>query len=123
MTLSLYRFRLPSRSSQDKPAETSAYSIKSIVSSLVSLLDTLSVQHAVVIGHDWGAMIAWRFLQWHPDRVTALIALSIPYYPPPPQYIDLKETAKRYPNFGYQVYFGDERSTKEIDANVCSSDT
>ncbi|EJD53981.1 epoxide hydrolase [Auricularia subglabra TFB-10046 SS5] len=102
----------------DKPQETTAYSIKNVANDLVALLDKLNVAEVVVIGHDWGAMVAWRFLQWYPSRVKALVALSIPYYPPPPQYIPLEEAAKRVPSFGYQVYFADERSTAEIDANV-----
>ncbi|KZW04380.1 alpha/beta-hydrolase [Exidia glandulosa HHB12029] len=102
----------------DKPAETSAYTIKSIVNDLVALLDALSIRQVVIIGHDWGAMVTWRFLQWHPDRCLAVVALSIPYYPPPPQYIPIEEAAKRVPNFGYQVYFASEQSTKEIEANI-----
>lgn len=97
-----------------------SYSIKNVANDLIALLDKLNIQEAIVIGHDWGAMVAWRFLQWYPSRVKALVALSIPYYPPPPQYIPIDEAAKRMPTIGYQVYFADERSTAEIDANVCT---
>ncbi|KAH7103062.1 epoxide hydrolase [Auriculariales sp. MPI-PUGE-AT-0066] len=102
----------------DKPRETAAYKIKAVVNDLAALLDHLNVPVAIVLGHDWGAMIAWRFVQWHPERTLGLVTLSIPYYPPPAAHIALEEAAKRVPNFGYQVWFGNEQSTEVIEANL-----
>ena len=45
--------------------------------------------------------------------------ISIPYTPPALGYISIEETAKRVPSLGYQVYFADEKSTEEIERNVC----
>jgi soluble epoxide hydrolase/lipid-phosphate phosphatase len=89
-----------------------------------------------VIGHDWGAYTAGRFALWHPERLIALVMcvffdirwhnnqynilrLAIPYVPPSSQHIPVEEVARKYPSFGYQVYFASEASTSEIEANVC----
>lgn len=58
---------------QAKPTSIAAYTPKSISSDLVALLDHLGIPKVIVIGHDWGAAIAWRFCAFAPDRVKALI--------------------------------------------------
>lgn len=65
---------------QDKPQGAEAYSIKRLCQDLADLLDHLDIQKVVLIGHDWGAAIAWRFALWHPERLLALIA-SVSHYP------------------------------------------
>jgi len=102
----------------DKPSDLRPYASKSICNDLAALLDCIGVSKAIVVGHDWGAHIVWRFCQWHPQRVRAVIAYSIPYSPPSPEYIDPVDIVKSYPDFGYQLYFGDEKSTKQIEDNL-----
>jgi len=85
---------------------------------VLGLLDHASAQRGTVIGHDWGAQICWRLCLWHPQRVRAVICLSVPYYPPALEYISNADGAKRVPNFGYMVYFEDPQSTKEIENNL-----
>ncbi|KDQ64432.1 hypothetical protein JAAARDRAFT_52384 [Jaapia argillacea MUCL 33604] len=102
----------------DKPSEVGEYSTKKLCEDLAGLLDLVGVERAVVIGHDWGSYVASRFALWYPDRLMALVLLSIPYTPPAPMYFPIEEVAKRLPNMGYQVYFADERSTKEVEDNL-----
>ena len=33
----------------------------------------------MIVGHDWGALVAWHMAQLHPDRVRAVIGVSVPY--------------------------------------------
>ncbi|EEB96011.1 hypothetical protein MPER_04928, partial [Moniliophthora perniciosa FA553] len=84
------------------------------------LLDLLEIKKAVVLGHDWGAFTAGRFALWHPDRLLALVILSVAYTPPSPLYIPVEEVAKRAPDLRYMVYFNDRRSTKQIEDNIDS---
>ena len=42
----------------------------------------LGERHAVVVGHDWGAPVAWYSALMRPGRVPAVAALSAPYTPP-----------------------------------------
>src|SRR5215468_8058717 len=51
---------------------------------VVGLLDALGARQAVLVGHDWGANIAWACAELFPQRVVGLVALSVPYRPRPP---------------------------------------
>ncbi|TDL29656.1 alpha/beta-hydrolase [Rickenella mellea] len=102
----------------DQPKDAVEYSTKNLCADLAALLDLIGVKQSVIIGHDWGAATVWRFALYYPSRVKALVTLSIPYVPPAPVYISPPEMAQRIPNFGYQVYFGDERSTTEIESKL-----
>jgi pimeloyl-ACP methyl ester carboxylesterase len=52
-----------------------------LVGDVIGLLDTLGAAKAVVIGHDWGAPVAWHTALLRPDRVSGVIGLSVPYLP------------------------------------------
>lgn len=43
------------------------------------MLDAAGIDRAHVVGHDWGALIAWTLAQRHPDRVRTVTALSVPH--------------------------------------------
>lgn len=68
----------------DKPTAVDAYSSEVLCADLIGLLDGLDLSSAVFVGHDWGAMLLWEFVQRHPDRVSGLVNLNIPYYRRPP---------------------------------------
>jgi soluble epoxide hydrolase/lipid-phosphate phosphatase len=56
-----------------KPLEAEAYSAKNICSQLAAVMDHLQLEKVVVLGHDWGAAIAWRFALWFPERLIGLV--------------------------------------------------
>ncbi|KAK3140341.1 hypothetical protein QOZ80_5AG0399590 [Eleusine coracana subsp. coracana] len=66
------------------PAEPAAYSIFHIVGDVVALLDHLRLPKVFVVGHDRGAEVAWHLCLFRPDRVRALVALGVPFFPRPP---------------------------------------
>ena len=51
---------------------------------MTGLLDALGEECAFVVGHDWGAIVAWQLAVMAPDRVRAVAALSVPFTPRPP---------------------------------------
>ncbi|KAG9156722.1 hypothetical protein Leryth_024495 [Lithospermum erythrorhizon] len=59
------------------------FTIHHLVGDIVHLLDTIALDHekVFVVGHDWGAHIAWRLGLFRPDKVKALVNLSVPYFP------------------------------------------
>lgn len=61
----------------DKPTEVGAYSILFLAGDVVGVLDHLGVERAHVVGHDWGAALAWAFASVMPDRVDHLVTLSV----------------------------------------------
>jgi pimeloyl-ACP methyl ester carboxylesterase len=61
----------------DKPAEVAAYSILLLAGDVVGVLDHLGVERAHIVGHDWGAALAWALAAVVPDRVDHLVTLSV----------------------------------------------
>ncbi|MCP3143460.1 alpha/beta fold hydrolase [Pyxidicoccus xibeiensis] len=63
----------------DKPGAVEAYSLKNLLADFVGLLDVLGERTAVVVGHDWGAAMAWTCAALHPDRFRAVVGMSVPH--------------------------------------------
>jgi pimeloyl-ACP methyl ester carboxylesterase len=60
-----------------RPTAVEAYTTAAMVGDVIGLLDRLAIDRAHLIGHDWGAAIAWLTAALAPDRVTTLTALSV----------------------------------------------
>jgi pimeloyl-ACP methyl ester carboxylesterase len=60
------------------PAEIDAYSILDNVGDMVALVAALGQKQAVIVGHDWGAPVAWHAAMFRPDVFTAVAGLSVP---------------------------------------------
>ncbi len=56
-----------------------AYAQREVVADMLELVDALSIDRAIWIGHDWGAPTVWNMGRHHPDRVIALANLCVPY--------------------------------------------
>ncbi len=89
----------------DRPQAIDAYNQVEIVNDIIGLIPALGYDTAVVIGHDWGAPTAWSSALNHPDRVTAVGALSVPFTPRSPvqPMPAMRELFKG--QFFYQLYF------------------
>ena len=81
----------------DKPPRVEDYDIVQLADDMVGLLDALGEESAIMVGHDWGSIVAWNSVLLHPDRFTALIAMSVPY----------GGRALRSPMEGWNETFGD----------------
>jgi pimeloyl-ACP methyl ester carboxylesterase len=64
-----------------QPHEIDQYTVFHLVGDMVGVLDALSAPQAVVIGHDWGAPVAWHCALLRPDRFRAVAGLSVPFVP------------------------------------------
>ncbi|MGJ5204927.1 alpha/beta fold hydrolase [Bradyrhizobium sp. HKCCYLR20261] len=60
------------------PRDIAAYSIFDNVGDMVALVSALGADSAVIIGHDWGAPVAWHAAMFRPDLFTAVAGLSVP---------------------------------------------
>jgi pimeloyl-ACP methyl ester carboxylesterase len=65
----------------DKPEEIERYTIFHLVGDMVALAAALSPAKAVIVGHDWGAPVAWHAALFRPDRFRGVIGLSVPFRP------------------------------------------
>lgn len=63
------------------PADAQAYTPFHTVGDLVGLLDALELPTAAIVGHDFGASIAWHAALFRPDRFTAVFCASVPFTP------------------------------------------
>ncbi|KAJ1292851.1 hypothetical protein BS78_01G021800 [Paspalum vaginatum] len=61
------------------PPDVASYSAFHVVGDVVALLDALRLHKVFVVGHDWGAIIAWYLCLFRPDRVTALVNTSVAF--------------------------------------------
>jgi pimeloyl-ACP methyl ester carboxylesterase len=60
------------------PSDIAAYSIFDTVGDMVALVSALGEKQAVIVGHDWGAPVAWHAAMFRPDVFTAVAGLSVP---------------------------------------------
>lgn len=65
----------------DAPADLAAYGIDRLVSDVEGLLDNEGAARAVIVGHDWGGVLAWHFAMLRPERVAGVAALCTPHLP------------------------------------------
>src|ERR1700730_6814526 len=61
----------------DRPAGGGAYSLQNAVCDVIGILDRFGIDAADIVGHDWGAAVAWFTATAHPDRVHKLVVLSL----------------------------------------------
>ena len=60
------------------PDNVNAYSIFDHVGDMVALVTALGEKQAAIVGHDWGAPVAWHAAMFRPDIFTAVAGLSVP---------------------------------------------
>lgn len=102
----------------DKPAAVEDYDIQHVTADLVGILDALGEKQAVLIGHDWGAIITWQAMLLHPQRFNALVAMSVPYSGRGERSIIQNLQATLGDNFYYILYFQEPGvAEKEFDAD------
>jgi pimeloyl-ACP methyl ester carboxylesterase len=66
----------------DAPAEPDAYTTLHLVGDMVELVNALGERQAVIVGHDWGAQVAWSAALLRPDLFRAVVGMSVPFSPP-----------------------------------------
>jgi len=66
-----------------KPAAVDAYTVVELSADIVGLLDDIGAERAVIVGHDFGGVVAWAAPLLHPDRFAGVAGLSVPPVPRP----------------------------------------
>ena len=67
--------------STDKPEAIDQYTLLHLTGDMVGVLDALGLKQAAIVGHDWGAPVAWHSALFRPDRFPAVVGLSVPFRP------------------------------------------
>jgi pimeloyl-ACP methyl ester carboxylesterase len=103
----------------DKPEAIDAYDMESLIGDVLGLIDHFGEERASLVGHDWGAPIVWNATALHPDRVRAVVAMSVPYSPRG-KISSVALWRQIYANrFFYQLYFQEPgRAEAEFEADI-----
>ena len=88
----------------DRPADPRQYTQLHLVGDVIGLMVALGEPRAVVVGHDWGAPVAWNTALFRPDRLRGVVGLSVPYTPRGPVSMLTAVRAAIGESF-YMVYF------------------
>jgi pimeloyl-ACP methyl ester carboxylesterase len=88
----------------DAPQEIEKYTILHLIGDMVGVVGALGEAQAVIVGHDWGAPVAWHAALLRPDMFRAVAGLSVPFRPrgtrPPTSAMPRTSTSEFY-----QLYF------------------
>ncbi|KAM6553132.1 hypothetical protein CsatB_013894 [Cannabis sativa] len=80
------------------PEDPDSYNVQNITDDIVDLMKVLNIDQIFLVGHDWGAFMAWSFCLFHPKKVRAVVNLSVPYIAMNPEKTFVQ---------GFRDYFGD----------------
>ncbi|KAF8609744.1 alpha/beta-hydrolase [Ceratobasidium sp. AG-I] len=85
---------------------------------LVHLAGLPEEEKIIIIGHNWGAVVAQRLSQFKPYLVKGVVNLGLHFTVPPQQYVPLEEHVRAFPTFEYQLFFASPEAAALIDSNL-----
>jgi pimeloyl-ACP methyl ester carboxylesterase len=68
---------LRGRGRSERPQEVAAYAWVELVADATGILDAFGIERAHIVGHDWGAALAWAIAALAPERVDRLVVISV----------------------------------------------
>ena len=68
---------LRGRGASDRPPDVRDYALRMVVQDVAGIMGELGIRRTHVVGHDWGAAVAWLLASLMPDCVDRLVALSV----------------------------------------------
>ncbi len=89
----------------EAPAAVDAYTVMHLVGDMTGLLTELGEQQAVIVGHDWGSIVAWSAALLRPDKFRAVVGMSVPFLPRMPVRPTTMMKAMAGDRFLYILYF------------------
>lgn len=103
------------------PRPVDAYTLPHLVGDMVGLVEALGATEAVIVGHDWGAAVAWHAALLKPEVFSAVVGMSVPYAPPSAR--SLPEVLRKLGLTDFYIqYFQEEgRAEGELDKDPLDS--
>jgi pimeloyl-ACP methyl ester carboxylesterase len=99
----------------DSPETSEDFDIVTLAADMVGILDAYGEETAIMVGHDWGSIVAWQTVLLHPDRFSALIAMSVPYGGRPAESPMLSWRESYGDNFYYILYHNEAGGVAEAE--------
>ncbi|QGZ38256.1 pimeloyl-ACP methyl ester carboxylesterase [Pseudoduganella flava] len=105
----------------DVPQPTEQYTIYHLVGDMVGLLAELGIGRADIVGHDWGAPVAWAAAQLRPDLFASVTGMCVPFTPRRPvSRLDAWRRSGR--TEFYQLYFQEPgRAEEEFEQDIAAT--
>ena len=63
----------------DKPVGIAAYTLDELAADVIGLIDAAGQEKACIVGHDWGASVAWWMAAKYPARVERMVVINVPH--------------------------------------------
>jgi pimeloyl-ACP methyl ester carboxylesterase len=63
----------------EKPSDVASYHIDILANDIIGILQAYNRKQAFIVGHDWGAAVAWHISTYYPDTVKKLVILNVPH--------------------------------------------
>ncbi|KAF9153087.1 hypothetical protein BG015_004103 [Linnemannia schmuckeri] len=100
---------LPTRATElsSSTASDTEKHLKSVAGQIRDLLDVLEITEMTLVGHDWGDAVAFRYANWHPDCLKALISVCTPGLPFVDYPVPVDMTVELFPTLRYLLYYTD----------------
>jgi soluble epoxide hydrolase/lipid-phosphate phosphatase len=100
------------------PVRIDAYTQRKLVGDIVGMLDVLKIRKCVIVGHDWGGMVAWNTAMLAPDRVERVVGINTPFIPRAPMKPTDAMRAMAAGGFHYILYFQTPAARRELERDV-----
>lgn len=95
-----------------QPVGVTNYTVEKLVGDVAAVVDHFHQPKAIVVGHDWGGMVAWSFAMANPDKTDRLIILNLPH--PNGLRRELATNPQQQKNSGYARFFQTPEAASQI---------
>lgn len=92
-----------------RPGRTADYSIEQLVDDVSGLIKASEADSVVLIGHDWGAIVAWFFAMRRPSELDRLVIMNVPHPAAAREGFSWRQLARSYYMFFFQLPWIPER--------------
>ena len=98
----------------DKPAGVASYDVRLLVGDVIAVIKHFGKDNAIIVGHDWGGMVAWNLAMNAPQFVNKLVILNLPH--PRGLSRELANNPEQQKNSAYARRFQAEGAEKALTA-------
>ena len=87
----------------DRPTDISSYAVEKLVADVAGLISHFGRRDGAIVGHDWGAAIAWAFARQHPELTRKLAVLQVPPFEVWKRNITVRQVLASWYMFYFQI--------------------
>ena len=96
----------------DKPEGVDNYKMPKLVGDIDAVVRHFNEDKAIIVGHDWGGVVAWTYAMTFPDKTDRLVILNLPH--PKGLARELANNPKQQANSSYARNFQKEDAAKQV---------